>query len=177
MSLTCHHLSPLLDVNRVAITRPCPSTTTTTTSISTIAAASLTPYSMFGARVEAGGPMLHRSPALMDIVGDVDSFAIQPMFPMTTSGLDVALAALTPSAALPLGLSLCNAAGDDDDCGGSSKRSILKWEADEVLGVNATISAVLYVNTIFPDLRREYPGTGCFVLYDLILCFLFYMFV
>ncbi|XP_070175347.1 histone-lysine N-methyltransferase 2C-like isoform X3 [Littorina saxatilis] len=48
--------------------------------------------------------------------------------------------------------------GDDDDVvGGSSKRSILKWETDEALGLNATISAVLYVNTSFPTLRAEYP--------------------
>ena len=47
---------------------------------------------------------------------------------------------------------------DDDTVGGSSKRSILKWETDEALGANATISAVLYVNTNFPNLRKDFPG-------------------
>ena len=62
-------------------------------------------------------------------------------------------------------------AGEDDDTvGGSSKRSILKWETDEALGANATISAVLYVNTNFPNLRKDFPGQFvqdyCFFLLD-----------
>ena len=49
---------------------------------------------------------------------------------------------------------------DDEDQGApGSKRSILKWETDEALGLNATISAVLYVNTNFPNLKDEFPGT------------------
>jgi hypothetical protein len=47
---------------------------------------------------------------------------------------------------------------DDDDLATGNKRSILKWETDEALGLNATISAVLYVNTNFPTLKTEYPG-------------------
>ena len=40
-----------------------------------------------------------------------------------------------------------------------NKRNILKWEKDEPLGENATISAVLYANTNYPDLKMQYPGS------------------
>ncbi|KAK6183545.1 hypothetical protein SNE40_011007 [Patella caerulea] len=40
---------------------------------------------------------------------------------------------------------------------GSSRRNILKWEADEKLGENATISSILFVNTNYPTLIQEYP--------------------
>lgn len=39
-----------------------------------------------------------------------------------------------------------------------SQRSILKWEADENLGCNATISAVLYANINHPELKGDYPN-------------------
>ncbi len=47
---------------------------------------------------------------------------------------------------------------DDDQQEPSSRRNILKWENDEQLGLNATISAVLYVNTNHPNLVTDYPG-------------------
>lgn len=47
---------------------------------------------------------------------------------------------------------------DDDPQEGSSRRNILKWETDEALGVNATISPVLYVNMNYPDLKLQFPG-------------------
>jgi len=52
----------------------------------------------------------------------------------------------------------------DDGPGGSSggatanQRNALKWEADEALGLGATISAVLYANTNHPELKRDFPG-------------------
>ena len=42
---------------------------------------------------------------------------------------------------------------------GSSRRNIIKWEADEALGLNATISSILYVNMNHPNLKTEYTGT------------------
>jgi hypothetical protein len=52
------------------------------------------------------------------------------------------------------------AAGVDHDVEVPSvnQRNALKWEADETLGLSATISAVLYANTNHPDLKRDYPG-------------------
>ena len=50
------------------------------------------------------------------------------------------------------------------DSGGSSaaatanQRNALKWEADEALGLSATISAVLYANTNHPELKRDFPA-------------------
>ena len=41
----------------------------------------------------------------------------------------------------------------------ANQRNALKWEADEALGLNATISAVLYANTNHPELKRDYAGT------------------
>lgn len=32
-------------------------------------------------------------------------------------------------------------------------------EADEPLGLNATISSVLYANTNHPEWKKQYPGT------------------
>lgn len=40
----------------------------------------------------------------------------------------------------------------------ANQRNALKWEADEALGLNATISAVLYANTNHPELKRDFPG-------------------
>lgn len=40
----------------------------------------------------------------------------------------------------------------------SSRRNMLKWECDEDLGENATISAVLYCNLRHPELKQQYPG-------------------
>jgi histone-lysine N-methyltransferase MLL3 len=51
----------------------------------------------------------------------------------------------------------------DRDGGGpgatANQRNALKWEADEALGLSATISAVLFANTNHPELRRDFPGT------------------
>ena len=46
---------------------------------------------------------------------------------------------------------------DDESEGGNSRRKILKWECDEELGSNATISAILYCNMNHPELRTQYP--------------------
>ncbi len=40
----------------------------------------------------------------------------------------------------------------------ANQRNALKWEADEALGLNATISAVLFANTNHPELKRDFPG-------------------
>lgn len=53
--------------------------------------------------------------------------------------------------------------GDEEETGGGTRRTILKWETDEALGANATISAVLYVNLNFPNLRKEHPGQLKFI--------------
>ena len=42
----------------------------------------------------------------------------------------------------------------------ANQRNALKWEADEALGLNATISAVLFANTNHPELKRDFPGTS-----------------
>ena len=34
----------------------------------------------------------------------------------------------------------------------------LKWQKDEELGENATLCAVLYANTVHPELKHQYPG-------------------
>ena len=39
-----------------------------------------------------------------------------------------------------------------------NKINIMKWEKDEPLGLNATISPVLFANTHHPDLIGRYPG-------------------
>ncbi|XP_048237798.1 histone-lysine N-methyltransferase 2C-like isoform X4 [Haliotis rufescens] len=46
---------------------------------------------------------------------------------------------------------------EEDQPETSSRRNILKWENDEALGLNATISAVLYVNTNHQNLKTDYP--------------------
>ncbi|XP_046637782.1 histone-lysine N-methyltransferase 2C-like isoform X5 [Daphnia pulicaria] len=50
----------------------------------------------------------------------------------------------------------------DRDGGGpgatANQRNALKWEADEALGLSATISAVLFANTNHPELRRDFPA-------------------
>lgn len=47
-----------------------------------------------------------------------------------------------------------------------NQRNALKWEADESLGLGATISAVLYANTNHPNLKRDFPGASlAFVLF------------
>lgn len=48
--------------------------------------------------------------------------------------------------------------GDDDESdSGNSRRKILKWECDEELGANATISAILYCNMNHIELRTQFP--------------------
>ena len=52
---------------------------------------------------------------------------------------------------------------DMDSASGSAaatanQRNALKWEADEALGLSATISAVLYANTNHPELKRDFPA-------------------
>uniref|UniRef100_T1IZ38 Histone-lysine N-methyltransferase 2C n=1 Tax=Strigamia maritima TaxID=126957 RepID=T1IZ38_STRMM len=39
-----------------------------------------------------------------------------------------------------------------------SQRNFMKWETDEALGAQATISAVLYANINHPDLKKDYPN-------------------
>jgi histone-lysine N-methyltransferase MLL3 len=39
-----------------------------------------------------------------------------------------------------------------------NKRSMKKWEQDEALGDNATISPVLYANLKHPELKTQYTG-------------------
>lgn len=39
-----------------------------------------------------------------------------------------------------------------------NQRSLQRWEKDEELGELSTISPVLYANTNFPTLKRDYPG-------------------
>lgn len=46
---------------------------------------------------------------------------------------------------------------DDESDSGNSRRKILKWECDEELGPNATISAILYCNMNHPELRSQHP--------------------
>ena len=52
---------------------------------------------------------------------------------------------------------------DDSDVEGLSynKRSMQKWEKDEALGENATISPVLYANLKHPELKTQYRGQSC----------------
>lgn len=40
----------------------------------------------------------------------------------------------------------------------ANQKNALKWEADEALGLSATISAVLFANTNHPELKRDFPG-------------------
>ncbi|GFN93146.1 histone-lysine N-methyltransferase [Plakobranchus ocellatus] len=47
--------------------------------------------------------------------------------------------------------------GSEEDQGDSNKRTILKWEQEEEMGDQATISCVLYVNMCHPDLKQKYP--------------------
>ena len=42
----------------------------------------------------------------------------------------------------------------------SSKKEREKWEMEEELGDQATISKVLYVNMVHPELKQKYPGNG-----------------
>ncbi|XP_052093536.1 histone-lysine N-methyltransferase 2C-like isoform X6 [Mytilus californianus] len=46
---------------------------------------------------------------------------------------------------------------DDESDSGNSRRKILKWECDEELGANATISAILYCNMNHIELRTQFP--------------------
>ena len=39
-----------------------------------------------------------------------------------------------------------------------NQRNIKKWEKDEPLGNQATISPVLYANVNYPDLKKDFPG-------------------
>ena len=50
---------------------------------------------------------------------------------------------------------------EGDDLSGLSynKRNIMKWEKDEPLGEQATISPVLYCNVNHPELKTNYPGS------------------
>ena len=50
----------------------------------------------------------------------------------------------------------------DEDAGGASKKSSIKWEAEEVMGDQASISCVLYVNMVHPELKQKYPGEVVF---------------
>lgn len=34
---------------------------------------------------------------------------------------------------------------------------VLQWKEDEPLGLDATISPVLYANTVHPELKQQYP--------------------
>ena len=43
----------------------------------------------------------------------------------------------------------------------NSRRNMQKWESDEDLGENATISPILYCNIKHPELKQEYPGNKC----------------
>ncbi|KAK3105764.1 hypothetical protein FSP39_005042 [Pinctada imbricata] len=46
---------------------------------------------------------------------------------------------------------------DEEQKENTSRRNMLKWECDEDLGENATISAVLYCNIKHPELKQQYP--------------------
>lgn len=50
------------------------------------------------------------------------------------------------------------AAGEDPSTTDGSRRNMLKWESDEDLGDNATISPILYCNLVHPELKKQYPG-------------------
>ena len=50
-------------------------------------------------------------------------------------------------------------AAPEEEQGDGNKRTILKWEQEEEMGDQATISCVLYVNMCHPDLKQKYPGT------------------
>lgn len=45
----------------------------------------------------------------------------------------------------------------DNETATQGQKNYLKWEAEEALGLLATISPVLYANTAFPNLKSEYP--------------------
>ena len=40
----------------------------------------------------------------------------------------------------------------------NSRTTPMKMEADEALGLNATISSVLYANTNHPEWKKQFPG-------------------
>lgn len=42
----------------------------------------------------------------------------------------------------------------------NSRTTPMKMEADETLGLNATISSVLYANTNHPEWKKQYPGNS-----------------
>lgn len=65
-----------------------------------------------------------------------------------------------PSAVGGGGIDHDDLAGGGPSGGGATanQRNALKWEADESLGLGATISAVLYANTNHPELKRDFPG-------------------
>lgn len=48
--------------------------------------------------------------------------------------------------------------GSGDGPTSCKQQNSMKMEADESLGQNATISAVLYANVTHPEWRTEYPG-------------------
>ena len=50
------------------------------------------------------------------------------------------------------------AMSEDTSSQDSSRRNMLKWESDEDLGPNATISPILYCNLVHPELKQQYPG-------------------
>ena len=55
---------------------------------------------------------------------------------------------------------------DDSETAAScsvNQRNALKWEADEMLGLSATISAVLYANTNHPELKRDFSGMFIYI--------------
>ncbi|XP_052804919.1 histone-lysine N-methyltransferase 2D-like isoform X3 [Mya arenaria] len=46
---------------------------------------------------------------------------------------------------------------DEPSSQDNSRRNMQKWESDEDLGENATISPILYCNIMHPELKTEYP--------------------
>uniref|UniRef100_A0A2C9KCS1 Uncharacterized protein n=1 Tax=Biomphalaria glabrata TaxID=6526 RepID=A0A2C9KCS1_BIOGL len=74
----------------------------------------------------------------------------QPMNQRFSPGIGPAGPSMAPNSLPPWSMS-------DEDVGDSNKRTIMKWEQEEEMGDQATISCVLYVNMCHPDLKQKYP--------------------
>ncbi|GFS15633.1 histone-lysine N-methyltransferase 2C, partial [Elysia marginata] len=63
-----------------------------------------------------------------------------------------------PGGPLPQwGMGPATPAAPEEEQGDGNKRTILKWEQEEEMGDQATISCVLYVNMCHPDLKQKHP--------------------
>ncbi|KAF7649289.1 hypothetical protein LDENG_00143850, partial [Lucifuga dentata] len=101
-----------------------------------------------------------RLPVMNGLMGAAPRFPSPPMMPGGTQGFRMPPPegpAPSPSLATRL-TSASQASGEgEQDVMSTAQRGTLKWEKEETLGELATVAPVLYCNTIFPQLREQYP--------------------